>query len=136
MERRHISGDHMQDHDSEENQKPSENSLARRALTLKERAKKARKDAYAKAKERQKAYLASPAVKAKIQAKKDQAKLLRQKRHDEQKAKKSAFTKNIRAQEKSEEILARENQQAIKDESLKKLLKPALTLLQGGNSSR
>jgi hypothetical protein len=102
-----------------------------KAFQRKEAAKKFRKEAYQKAKERQQKYLNSPEVKEKIAKRKMEMKLRRKENShraaDERKIEKRNFLE-AKTQEKMKLT-------AQKDEELQKLIKPALTLIQGGQDN-
>lgn len=113
----------------------TETKIAKRQehlLSQKERARTMRQAAYQKAKEQKKKYLASPEVQKKLADRKAMLK--------EQRKAMSAKQKQSRSQKYQEEKTALSSavkesklkRQDERDEELKKMLKPALTLIKGG----
>lgn len=101
-------------------------------LSLAERAKRARKEQYEKAKERQRAYLASPEVQKKLQEKKDKLKQIRKEKADAMKLQKKTASREAKKALDADLKATREKKQVERDAELQGMVKPALTLIQGG----
>ena len=97
-----------------------------------ERVRLARKEQYKKAKEKQKAYLASPEVKKRLDEKKEAFKKLRKEKSGQLRASKRAANADAKKSLSEDLKKSREKKQAERDQELKEMVRPALTLIQGG----
>ncbi len=103
-------------------------------LTMAERARLARRAQYDAAKERKKKYLSSPEIQAKLIERKEQQKAYRKEKSTQLKTKSKADHK-LAKQELAKAIKdSKQQKQELRDQELKTMLKPALTLLKGGAS--
>lgn len=100
--------------------------------TMAERVRMARKEQYKKAKERQKAYLASPEVQKRLSEKKEALKKLRKEKSDQLRANKRVANSAAKKSLSEDLKKSREKKQSERDAELKELVRPALTLIQGG----
>lgn len=105
-----------------------------RKLTMAERARIARKEQYTKAKAKQKAYLASPEVQKRLAEKRDKMRQMRKEKSDQIKSKKKAENSAAKKSLSEDSKNARLERQAARDIELQQMVRPALTLIQGGNS--
>ena len=105
-------------------------------LSMAERVRIARKEQYQKAKLKQKAYLASPEVQKRLSEKRDKLKEMRKERANQMKSRRrednSAAKKSLSEDAKN----ARLAKQAERDQELLQMVRPALTLIQGGNQTK
>ena len=101
-------------------------------ISLAEKAKVARKEQYQKAKEKQKAYLATPEVQKRLSERKMKLQKMRSERADQFRAKKKRLNAAAKKALSDDASAAREKRQAERDLELKEKVRPALTLIQGG----
>ena len=103
-----------------------------RKLTMAERARLARKEQYKKAKEKQKAYLASPEVQKRLSEKKEALRKIRKEKSDQLRDSRRSANAAAKKSLSEDSKQSRERKQAERDAELKQLVRPALTLIQGG----
>lgn len=105
-------------------------------LSMAERVRLARKEQYQKAKLKQKAYLASPEVQKRLSEKRDKIKQMRKERANQMKSRRREDNSEAKKSLSEDARNTRLAKQAERDQELLQMVRPALTLIQGGNQAK